>query len=102
MPRTPKGSFYARHRDKWYNLDGAPRCARIWFRICVDGHRYSIPMETSSKPEAIRRRDAWLAGIRLDSHETFLESLADVGEKARRELDRKLAGKGVAPPAGRR
>ena len=102
MSKMPKGAFYARKRDKWYNLRTAPKGSHIWFRICVDGHRYSIPMETTDPDEAIRRRDAWLAGIRLDSHEAFLESMIAVGEKARRELSRKLAGKGVTPPAKKR
>jgi hypothetical protein len=97
VPRTPKGELYARTSEKWYPAASAPAGARWWFRIMVGGVRRAYSLNTTSKAEAIRRRDAWLAGLRLTSEEAFLQSMVEVGRRAERELARRLAGKGVRP-----
>lgn len=98
MSRPARGELYARKGTAWYSASKAPAGARWWFRISIYGNRRSLSLNTTDKNEAIRRRDAWLAGLRLDSYEGFLQSIIEAGRKAERELAASLSGKGVAPP----
>ena len=97
MPRTAKGELFARKNAAWYPAPSAPPGARWWFRIMVAGRRKSFSLHTTSRAEAIRRRDAWLAGLRLTNEEAFLQSIVEIGRRAERELNRRLSGKGVRP-----
>jgi hypothetical protein len=101
MPKPPTGTIVARHAGRWYqDIRKKPPGASLYFRIQVQGVRRMIPLETADPREAVRRRDAWLAGIRLSSYERFLQSLRDQGTRAGRELDSLLAGKGVSRSKG--
>lgn len=94
-PRPSRGELFARKDKAWYNAESAPPGARWWYRIYLHGQRKSFSLNTTDKAEAIRRRDAWLAGLRLNSYEAFLQSLVEIGRRAERTLKNELAAKGV-------
>lgn len=97
------GELFARKNGVWFSRNCAvvPTGARWWYRIYINGVRHSFSLQTSDKVEAEARVEAWFRGLRLGTHEQFLQYIIERGRKAERELAGILAKKGVVTRSGK-